>query len=73
MTELKTPPGKHANWAVKQLDVIESLLDPSKFIQQLNKIFASETVDLIHVLNVFQRLTLIFKPMDELVLKPLEN
>jgi uncharacterized protein YpbB len=61
--------GKHANWAVKQLNVIESLLDPSKkFIQQLNKIFASETVDLIHVSErISAAYTYFFKPMDELV------
>ncbi|MEN9909985.1 MAG: hypothetical protein RLZZ540_3144, partial [Bacteroidota bacterium] len=41
---------KNAVWAAKQLENIESLLDPSKkFIIQLNRIFANETVDLIHV------------------------
>jgi hypothetical protein len=36
-----TTKSKHANWAAKQLDAIEGVLDPSKkFMHQLNKIFA---------------------------------
>tara|TARA_R110002126_G_scaffold93703_2_gene221887 strand:- start:937 stop:3207 length:2271 start_codon:yes stop_codon:yes gene_type:complete len=60
---------KHANWAAKQLDAIEGVLDPSKkFIHQLNKIFASETVDLIHVSDRIQAaFDYFFKPMDVLV------
>ena len=60
---------KHANWAAKQLDAIEGVLDPSKkFIHQLNKIFASETVDLIHVSDRIQAaFDYFFKPMDDLV------
>ncbi|MBU0942787.1 MAG: helix-turn-helix domain-containing protein [Bacteroidetes bacterium] len=60
---------KHANWAAKQLDTIEGVLDPSKkFIHQLNKIFASETVDLIHVSDRIQAaFDYFFKPMDDLV------
>ena len=59
----------HANWAAKQLDTIEGVLDPSKkFIHQLNKIFASDTVDLIHVSDRIQAaFDYFFKPMDVLV------
>ena len=64
-----TTKSKHANWAAKQLDAIEGVLDPSKkFIHQLNKIFASETVDLIHVSDRIQAaFDYFFKPMDDLV------
>lgn len=64
-----TTKSNHANWAAKQLDAIEGVLDPSKkFIHQLNKIFASETVDLMHVSDRIQAAyDYFFKPMDELV------
>lgn len=64
-----TTKANHANWAAKQLDAIEGVLDPSKkFIHQLNKIFASETVDLMHVSDRIQAAyDYFFKPMDELV------
>jgi uncharacterized protein YpbB len=43
---------KHALWAKSQTESIELLLDPSsKFIQQLNKLFSNETVDLNFVLE----------------------
>ena len=60
---------KQATWAAKQLEAIDSVLDPSKkFIVQLNKIFNSETVDLIHVSERFQAAYDYFiKPMDDLV------
>ncbi len=60
---------KYASWAAKQLQVIDSLLDPSqKFILQLHKIFANETVDLIHVSERFHAaLNYFMKPMDNLV------
>lgn len=60
---------KNATWAAKQLQVIDSLLDPSqKFILQLHKIFANETVDLIHVSERFHAAFNYFmKPMDDLV------
>ena len=60
---------KHSIWAAKQLEAIDALLDPSqKFILQLNKIFNSETVDLIHVCERFQAAYNYFiKPMDDLV------
>lgn len=60
---------KQANWAAKQLEAIDRLLDPSqKFILQLNKIFNTETVDLNHVSERFQAAYNYFiKPMDELV------
>ncbi len=60
---------KQANWAVKQLESIDRLLDPSqKFIVQLNKIFNTETVDLNHVSERFLAAYNYFiKPMDDLV------
>lgn len=60
---------KQANWAAKQLEAIDRLLDPSKkFIIQLNKIFNAETVDLNHVSERFQAAYNYFiKPMDDLV------
>ena len=60
---------KNANWAAKQLEAIDALLDPSqKFILQLNKIFNTETVDLNHVFDRFQAAYNYFiKPMDDLV------
>ena len=60
---------KQANWAAKQLEAIDRLLDPSqKFIVQLNKIFNAETVDLNHVSERFVAAYNYFiKPMDDLV------
>jgi uncharacterized protein YpbB/GTPase SAR1 family protein len=60
---------KHSVWAAKQLNSIDSLMDPSKnFILQLNKIFKSETVDLIHVSERIEAAFSYFmKPMDDLV------
>jgi uncharacterized protein YpbB len=60
---------KHSVWAAKQLIAIDSVVDPSKkFIQQLNKIFNNETVDLIHVSDRIQAAFDYFlKPMDDLV------
>jgi uncharacterized protein YpbB len=43
---------KHAVWARKQTEAMESLLEPSrKFVLQLNKLFSQESVDLNHVLD----------------------
>ncbi|MWB93768.1 AAA family ATPase [Flavobacterium sp. GA093] len=60
---------KHSVWAHKRLETIELLLDPSqKFIQQLNKIFSKETVDLFFVKErVEAAYEYFFKPMDKLV------
>lgn len=60
---------KHSVWAHKRLDTIEALVDPSKkFINQLNKIFSSETVDLVFVKErVEAAYDYFFKPMDKLV------
>jgi len=60
---------KQATWAAKQLEAIDTILDPSqKFIMQLNKIFSTETVDLIHVSERFLAAYNYFiKPMDDLV------
>ena len=60
---------KQVNWAAKQLDAIDKLLDPSqKFIAQLNRIFKTETVDINHVSERFQAAYNYFiKPMDDLV------
>jgi hypothetical protein len=42
----KSAKSKHSNWASKQLESCDALLDPSrKFISQLNKLFNSETID----------------------------
>jgi hypothetical protein len=42
----KSAKSKHINWASKQLESCDALLDPSrKFISQLNKLFNSETID----------------------------
>jgi uncharacterized protein YpbB len=59
----------HANWATKQLETMDSLLDPSqKFIVQLNKIFNTETVNLNYVSERFLAAYNYFiKPMDNLV------
>ncbi|MEL1239874.1 helix-turn-helix domain-containing protein [Flavobacterium flavipallidum] len=64
---------KNAKWAANQLQQIETLLDPSKkFIIQLNRIFANETVDLIHVSERIQAaFGYFFKPMDDLVFEVL--
>ncbi|WP_413999755.1 helix-turn-helix domain-containing protein [Flavobacterium sp. W1B] len=64
---------KNALWATKQMQAIDSLLDPSqKFIQQLNKIFASETVDLIHVSQRIEAaFSYFWSPMDDLVFEVL--
>ncbi|GAA6769076.1 helix-turn-helix domain-containing protein [Flavobacterium sp. CGRL1] len=60
---------KHSAWAHKRMDTIEALSDPSqKFIQQLNKIFSKETVDLKFVQErVVAAYDYFFKPMDKLV------
>ncbi len=60
---------KHAIWARKQTEVIESLLDPSrKFVQQLNKLFSQETADLNHISERIQAAFNYFlMPMDNLV------
>lgn len=60
---------KHATWAKQQTLIIESLVDPAKkFITQLNRIFNTETVDLIHVSERIEAAYAYFmKPMDELV------
>ncbi|MBY0487169.1 MAG: helix-turn-helix domain-containing protein [Flavobacteriaceae bacterium] len=42
----KSVKSKHSNWAAKQFDYCEALIDPSrKFISQLNKLFTSESID----------------------------
>jgi len=60
---------KHAVWAARQLEAVESLLEPSrKFIVQLNKIFSQEAVDLKHVLERIEAASNYFlPPMDNLV------
>jgi len=60
---------KHAVWARKQTEAIESLLDPSKkFITQLNKLFSQETADLNHISERIQAAFDYFLlPMDNLV------
>jgi uncharacterized protein YpbB len=60
---------KHALWARKQTEVLESLLEPSKkFILQLHKIFSQDAVDLNHVSDRIQAAYNYFIiPMDNLV------
>lgn len=60
---------KHAVWAKKQTDAIESLLDPSrKFITQLNTIFKEEEVDFKFVFERIQAAYSYFlQPLDSLV------
>jgi hypothetical protein len=64
-TKSNMPIGLQSNW------MRSKGLDPSKkFMHQLNKIFARETVDLIHVSDRIKLLSItFFKPMDDLVLK----
>lgn len=60
---------KHSVWAAKRLETIELLIDPAqKFVNQLNKIFNKETVDLYFVQErVVAAYDYFFKPMDKLV------
>jgi uncharacterized protein YpbB len=60
---------KHSVWAHKCLETFDSLVDPSqKFIQQLNKIFSKENVDLYFVQErVVAAYDYFFKSMDKLV------
>jgi uncharacterized protein YpbB len=60
---------KHAVWAKNQAQVVDKLLDPSqKFILQLHKLFAPETVDLNHVSERIEAAFQYFMtPMDSLV------
>jgi uncharacterized protein YpbB len=60
---------KHSVWAHKRLETIDALIDPSqKFVQQLNKIFSKESVDLNFVQErVVAAYDYFFKPMDKLV------
>ncbi|MGL2992859.1 helix-turn-helix domain-containing protein [Flavobacterium sp. TSSA_36] len=62
---------KNENWAKQQAEAIELLLVPSsKFIVQLQKLFASETVDLNHILErVNAAFEYFWKPMDALLEK----
>ncbi len=42
----KSVKSKYANWAAQQLELCDSIIDPSsKFISQLNKLFSQETTD----------------------------
>lgn len=60
---------KHALWAKKQTEAIESLLDPSrKFIAQLNTLFKEEEVDFQFVFDRIQAAYSYFlQPLDVLV------
>ena len=47
----KSIKSKHSKWATQQMEFCELLLDPaSKFMSQLNKLFATETID-YHFIN----------------------
>ncbi|MGL5111427.1 MAG: helix-turn-helix domain-containing protein, partial [Flavobacterium sp.] len=56
-------------WATTQSETMDQLLAPaSKFIQQLQKLFAAETVDLHHILErINAAFDYFWKPMDALV------
>jgi uncharacterized protein YpbB len=42
----KSVKSKYANWAAKQLELCDSIIDPArKFISQLNKLFSQENID----------------------------
>ena len=60
---------KNAQWATTQSETMDQLLAPaSKFIQQLQKLFAAETVDLHHILErINAAFDYFWKPMDALV------
>ncbi len=60
---------KHAVWAKKQTEVIESLSDPSrKFIAQLNTLFKEDEVDFNYVFERIQAAYSYFsQPLDSLV------
>ncbi|TRX40361.1 helix-turn-helix domain-containing protein [Flavobacterium restrictum] len=60
---------KQASWAKNQFETMAALLEPSqKFIAQLNKLFAPETVDLNHISERIQAAFYYFlKPMNQLV------
>jgi uncharacterized protein YpbB len=60
---------KHAVWAKKQTEFIESLLDPSrKFIAQLNTLFKEEEIDFEFVYERIQAAYSYFlQPLDSLV------
>ncbi len=60
---------KHIDWAKKQLDVVDDLLEPSrKFVSQINKLFSQENIDLNFI---FERIQAAFnyflQPMDNMV------
>ena len=59
----------HANWAKNQFQSMEALLEPSsKFISQLNKLFAQENVDLKFIYErVHAAFNYFLQPMDNLV------
>ncbi|MGV1012817.1 MAG: helix-turn-helix domain-containing protein [Flavobacterium sp.] len=46
----KSIKSKHSKWATQQMEFCELLLDPaSKFMSQLNKLFATETIDYLFI------------------------
>ena len=65
----KSEKSKHAVWAKKQSEAIQSVLEPSrKFMSQLNQLFSEEKFDIHHI---SERITAAYNyfylPMDELV------
>ena len=60
---------KHIDWAKKQLDVMDDLLQPSrKFVSQINKLFSQENIDLAFIFDRIQAAFNYFlQPMDNLV------
>jgi hypothetical protein len=65
----KSAKSKHALWAKKQLTNIELLVEPSrKFRAQLHSLFASETINMPHIVDrVTAAYHYFIQPMDDLV------
>ena len=60
---------KHIDWAKKQVDVMNDLLEPSrKFVSQINKLFSQDNIDLAFIYERIQAAFNYFlQPMDNLV------
>jgi uncharacterized protein YpbB len=65
----KSEKSKHAAWAKKQSEIIETLSEPSrKFMSQLNSLFADPAFDIQHIsARINAAYAYFLKPMDELV------
>ena len=65
----KSVKSKQAVWAQSQAKVVWELLDPaSKFMQQLDRLFASKDIDFKHITErIHAAIQYFLKPMDQLV------